>query len=228
VNQYNLAPGTYGNITWSDDSVLYLQGGGTYNINCLNFGQANGQIVVLGSGAVVINITGAGTLPSEGGASGNVPTAIYEAGLGGFNLCNNGLPGNPGQLYPSGSTLGANCDNGGTACAIGVSECTSSSSASSGAGTPTANPISGTPSQMQVVYAGTAQMRVGGAPNSLVIYMPNAPFYQPGGAVGLQGSIVSASFVDDSNSPFHYDSALQNTAVQVGPFKLIGFSWSKY
>jgi hypothetical protein len=214
VNQYVLAPGTYGNIQWSNDSVLYLQGGGTYNINSLNFGSTNGQIVVTGSGTVNINITGAGTLPSEGGPSGNVPTAIYEAGLGGFNLCSNGLPGNPGQLYPSGNTLGANCDNGATG--------------SPGPGTPTANPISGIPADMQIVYAGTGQMRVGGAPNSLVIYMPNAPFYQPGGAVGLNGSVVSASFQDDSNSPFHYDDALQTNAMKVGSLQLIGFSWSKY
>ena len=95
-------------------------------------------------------------------------------------------------------------------------------------GTPTANPISGIPANMQVVYAGTAQMRVGGAPNSLVIYMPNAPFYQPGGAVGLFGSIVTSTFVDDSNSPFHYDQALQSTAYKLGSYQLIGFSWSKF
>jgi Tfp pilus assembly protein PilX len=215
VNQYNLAPGTYGNLSWSDDSVLYLQGGGTYNINSLNFGSTNGQIVVSPPGSsVVINITGAGTLPSLGGASGNVPTAIYEAGLGGFNLCNNGLPGNPGQLYTSGSTLGANCNV--------------TSTGAPSAGNPTANPISGLPANMQIVYAGTGQMRVGGAPNSLVIYMPNAPFYQPGGAVGLNGSIVSKSFVDDSNSPFHYDQALQTSVFKPGSYMLVGFSWSKF
>lgn len=223
INQYDLAPGTYGNLTWptsggaaTEDAVLYLQAGGTYNINSLNFGSQNGQIVVTpAGGSVVINITGAGTLPSEGGASGsNVPSAIYEAGLGGFNLCNTGVPGNPGQLYTSGSTLGANCDT--------------ASTGALGAGSTTANPISGVPSAMQVVYAGTAQMRVGGAPNALVIYMPNAPFYQPGGAVGLNGSIVAATFVDDSNSPFHYDQALQTTAFKLGSYQLIGFTWSKY
>jgi len=81
---------------------------------------------------------------------------------------------------------------------------------------------------MQIVYAGTAQMRVGGAPNSLVIYMPNAPFYQPGGAVGLNGSIVSNTFVDDSNSPFHFDQALLSNTQKVGSYQLIGFSWSKF
>ena len=216
VKQYDLDPSkTYGNLTWTDDSVIYLQGGHTYNINSLNFGSNNGQIVVTPAGSsVTINITGSGTLPSEGGASGNVPSAIYEAGLGGFNLCNNGLPGNPGQLYTSGTTLGANCDN--------------AAGGSPGAGTTTGNPISGVPANMQIVYAGTGQMRVGGAPNSLVIYMPQAPFYQPGGAVGLFGSIVSNTFVDQSNSPFHYDQALQTTAFKLGSYQLIGFNWSKY
>lgn len=299
VDQWCMAPNTsaipsYGNITWVDDSVLYLIGGQTYNMNSLQFVQTNGQIVIIqplgvvstnattvtwvsgtqfagcwagssitingvvytisavnsatqitltssagtqssvsysvGSNKpVVINMTGAGTLPTAGGASGNVASAIYEAGLGGFNMCNNGLPGNPGQLYTSGNTIGADCDNGGAACPTpGVLECTSTSTGSPAVGTATANPISGNPSMMQVVYAGTAQMRVGGAPNSIVIYMPNAPYYCPGGAVGLQGSIVSNTFVTTSNSPFHYDTALQTNATQVGPFRLIGFSWSKY
>jgi hypothetical protein len=86
----------------------------------------------------------------------------------------------------------------------------------------------GIPADMQIVYAGTGQMRVGGAPNSLGIYVPQAPFYQPGGAVGLFGSIVSNTFVDQSNSPFHYDQALQTTAFRLGSYQLlIGFNWSK-
>jgi hypothetical protein len=86
------------------------------------------------------------------------------------------------------------------------------------------------PGNMQIVYAGTGVMRVGGSPNSLVIYMPEAPFYQPGAAVGLNGSIVSSQFIDDSNSPFNFDTQLltQTDAAQTIPFKLIGFSWSKY
>jgi hypothetical protein len=107
-------------------------------------------------------------------------------------------------------------------------DCDNAAAGSPAAGTPSSYPISGIPALMQIVYAGTGQMRVGGAPNALVIYMPNAPFYQPGAPVGLNGSIVSASFVDSSNSPFNYDNALQTTATQAGPFKLIGFSWSKY
>jgi hypothetical protein len=238
ANQYNLAPGTYGNLVVGSSStsctcgcsvsgndqadIVYLQAGGTYNINSISFAQ-DGQFVVVGSGGpVVLNITGAGTLPSCGGASGNVPTAIYDAGNAGFNLCSNGLPGNVGTLQQ------ADCDNGGATCAVGVPECTSTSTGSPAAGTPSSNPISGTPAQMQIVYAGTGQMRVGGAPNALVIYMPNAPFYQPGAPVGLNGSIVCKSFYSSSNSPYNYDQALQSTATQVGAFRLIGFTWSKY
>jgi hypothetical protein len=191
-------------------------------LNSANFNAStDGQIVVQGSGTVTINIVGGGTLPNGGGPDGNMPSAIFEAGLGGFNMCSNGLPGNPGQLYTAG-TQAATCDNG---------TCTGSTCTGSPAqGSPTTYPITGIPSNMQVVYAGTGQMRVGGAPNALVIYMPEAPFYQPGGAVGLSGSIVSNSFEDDSNSPFYFDTQLLNTvaAAQTMPFKLIGFTWSKY
>jgi Tfp pilus assembly protein PilX len=241
TNQYDLAPGTYGNLIVGSSSstctcgcsvsgadkadVVYLQAGGTYNINSISFAQ-DGQFAVKCTATpcapITLNITGAGTLPSCGGAAGNVPTAIYDAGNAGFNLCNNGLPGNVGTLQQ------ADCDNGGATCAIGTAECASTSTGSPAAGTPSSNLISGTPSMFQIVYAGTAQMRVGGAPNALVIYMPNAPFYQPGAPVGLNGSIVCNSFYSSSNSPYNYDLALQSSATMVGAFKLIGFSWSKY
>jgi hypothetical protein len=214
VNQYNLAPGTYGNITINSTDVVYFQAGGTYNINSISFPQ-DGQIVINNTGCsgsgcdVTLNLTGAGTLPKDGDQNNNnVPTVIFSIGYSGFNLCKNSLPGNVGDLSH------ANCDNG--------------SSGSPGAGTPTANPISGIPSQLQIVYAGNALVRVGGSPNSWVMYAPQSPFLQPGSPVGLYGSILCNSFVDSSNSPFHYDNALQGSAIQVNGFKLVAFTWSKY
>jgi hypothetical protein len=216
VNQYNLAPGTYGNITINGADVVYLQAGGTYNINSINFptsgSNGDGQLAINNTGCsgsgcnVTLNLTGAGTLPQEGDQNNkNVPSVIFSAGYSGFNLCKNSLPGNVGTLTT------ADCDNNPV-----------------GNGTPTANPITGIPSQLQIVYGGNALIRVGGSPNSWVMYAPQAPFLQPGAAVGLYGSIVCNSFVDSSSSPFHFDNALQGSAVQVNGFKIVGFTWSKY
>jgi hypothetical protein len=203
--------------------VVYLQGGGTYNINSIYFTQDQ-QIVVQGSGSVIINITGDNLPSTPASALYNtstgtaIPSAIYAAGQAGFNLCSNGAPGNVGVLQS------ANCDTG----TVTGSGSSTKYSGAAGPGTSSANPISGIPADMQIVYAGTGVMRVGGSPNALVIYMPNAPFYQPGDAVGLNGSIVSSSFIDESNSPFNYDQSLQTNAIQVGPLKLVAFTWSKY
>jgi hypothetical protein len=89
-------------------------------------------------------------------------------------------------------------------------------------------PFSGIPSNLQIVYAGTGLIRLGGMPNAAVIYAPNATYYTPGAPVGLYGSAVVGTFDDASGSPFHYDTALQNSVMQVGPYQLIGFSWSKF
>jgi len=89
-------------------------------------------------------------------------------------------------------------------------------------------PFSGIPSNLQIVYGGTDLIRLGGMPNAAVIYAPNAAYYTPGAPVGLFGSAVIGTFEDASGSPFHYDTALQNSALQAGPFRPVGFSWSKF
>jgi hypothetical protein len=72
-------------------------------------------------------------------------------------------------------------------------------------------------------------MRVGGMPNAAVTYAPLATYFSPGGIVGYFGSIVTGNFADTSGSPFHYDDALKNSALKVGPFMPVGgFSWSKF
>jgi len=90
-------------------------------------------------------------------------------------------------------------------------------------------PFSGVASNFQIVYAGTDLIRVGGMPNAGVVYAPKAAYYAPGAPVGLYGSIVTGTFDDASQSPFHYDNALQTTAVTAGQYRSVGgFSWSKF
>jgi len=63
----------------------------------------------------------------------------------------------------------------------------------------------------------------------MVSYAPLSAYYAPGAPVGLYGSIVTGTFDDASQSPFHYDNALQSSAVTVGQYRPAGgFSWSKF
>jgi Tfp pilus assembly protein PilX len=94
---------------------------------------------------------------------------------------------------------------------------------------PSKAPFSGIASNFQVVYGGADLIRVGGMPNAGVVYAPNAAYYAPGAPVGLYGSIVTGTFDDASQSPFHYDNALRSAAVTVGQYRPVGgFSWSKF
>jgi Tfp pilus assembly protein PilX len=208
VNVFTLTPtsttsaDSYGNITINSADVVHVSAG-TYNINSINFAQ-DGQFVI-DSGPVVFNIVGncASGCPNESGLpSGYSSTeVIYGAGFAGMNGC-----------APSGGTgVTANPN------VYGSVTCGAAKTA-----------YSGIPSNLQVVYSGTYTVRLGGMPNAAVIYAPNASYYTPGAPVGLYGSAVVKNFEDDSSSPFHYDRALQNSALQAGPFRPVGFSWSKF
>jgi hypothetical protein len=203
VNAVTLAPGSYGNVTIDNADVVHVSAG-TYNINSINFAQ-DGQFVV-DSGPVVFNIVGncASGCPKESGLPSGMSSTevVYGAGFAGFNAC-----------APSGGTgVVANPD------VYGKVTCGAAKT-----------PFGGIPSNLQLVYGGTNTMRLGGMPNALVMYAPAAGYYTPGAPVGLYGSAVIKNFQDDSGSPFHYDAALQNSAVQVGQYRPVGgFSWSKF
>lgn len=203
VNSYVLAPGSYGNITIDNADVVHVSAG-TYNINSINF-QTDGQFVV-DSGPVVFNLVGncLSGCPSESGLPSDMSSTevVYGAGYAGFNAC-----------APSGGTGVVANPN-----VYGSTTCGSAKTA-----------YSGIPSNLALVYGGTYTIRLGGMPNAAVIYAPAAGYYTPGAPVGLYGSAVVKDFDDASGSPFHYDSSLQNSVVQVGQFRPVGgFSWSKF
>jgi Tfp pilus assembly protein PilX len=203
ANGFTLAPGEYGNISIGSADVVHVSAG-TYNINSINFAQ-DGQFVV-DSGPVVFNLVGncASGCPTEGGLpSGYSSTeVIYGAGFAGFNAC-----------APSGGTgVVANPD------VYGKVTCG-----------PLKTAYSGIPNNLQVVYGGTATVRLGGMPNALALYAPASSYYTPGAPVGLYGSAIVKYFNDQSGSPFHYDTSLANTVTQVGPYRPVGgFSWSRF
>jgi hypothetical protein len=203
ANVFKLTPGSYGNITINSADVIHVSAG-SYNINSINFA-GDGQFVV-DSGPVVFNLVGncASGCPTESGLPSNMSSTevVYGAGFAGFNAC-----------APSGGTgVTANPN------AYGATTCGSSASA-----------YSGIPNNLQMVYGGTYTVRLGGMPNALVLYAPNAGYYTPGAPVGLFGSAIVQDFNDQSGSPFHYDTALQNSVMKVGQFRPVGgFSWSKF
>ena len=199
ANVFSLAPGTYGNLTIDGADVVHVSAG-TYNINSINF-TADAQFVI-DSGPVVFNMAGdcsSGGCPTEGLPSPYSSTEV---------------------IYGAGYAGFNGCSGGVTANpnVYGLTTCG-----------PSQAPFSGIPSNLQIVYGGSYTMRLGGMPNAAVIYAPNAGYYTPGAPVGLYGSAVIGNFRDDSQSPFHYDAALQGAATSVGPFRPVGgFSWSKF
>lgn len=132
-----------------------------------------------------------------------------------------------GQGFASGSTVlnsgglsGINLCSGGVTGnpgAYGVATCGS-----------TKTPFSGIASQFQIIYAGAATIATTGAPFASVIYAPKSFVETTGAAVGFYGSIISNTFLEDSKAPVHFDNALLNSVLQVGPYKPVGFSWSKF
>jgi len=104
---------------------------------------------------------------------------------------------------------------------------TSASTALNLSGGSVSNP-SGIPANFQVVYGGSAGITLSGGSGSYgVVYAPNSPITMSGGS-GWYGAIVGRTATDSGGSPVHYDRALGNSLQQLGAFRLIGFSWSKF
>jgi Tfp pilus assembly protein PilX len=207
---YTLAPGSYGNLTIgntstnSQDVTVVHVSAGTYNINSIDMGSSDAQVVV-DSGPVVFNMVGncSSGCPTESGLpSGFASTEIVHiSGAGGLNGCK-----------PSGGT-GTVANPG----SYGNTTCGTAKSA-----------FNGIPSNMQFVYGGTNTVRLGGMSFAAVIYAPAAGYYTPGAPVGLYGSVICSMFNDSSGSPWHYDNALGATGMKVGGYKSLGFSWTKF
>jgi len=218
-NVYTLAPNmSYGDLNITGNDVVHVTAG-TYNVNSLNFGPDNGQIVI-DSGPVVFNMVGncgaGAACPKVTEPGGYMPSGwtnpqydvIYGAGYAGFNVCapvgGVGVVANPGDGLTTGGKADTTCGS-------------------------TKSPISAIPANFQIVYGGTYLIRVGGMPNAAVTYAPLASYLSPGGAVGYYGSIITGQFADTSGSPFHYDSSLNSTALTTGQYYPAGgFSWSKF
>lgn len=96
----------------------------------------------------------------------------------------------------------------------------------------------GTPANLQIVTAcclsGGVQMAnppviTMNASSALyaVVYAPNSYVHITGSSQFL-GAVVSQKTTCDSSGGYSYDEALQSSLLEVGPYKMVGFSWSKY
>ncbi len=84
------------------------------------------------------------------------------------------------------------------------------------------------PSQLQILYAGTQNIRItGGSDQAMVVYAPNAPIELSGNA-GFYGSMIGATIRNSGGAGIHYDRNLSQVFWAVGNSMLSAFSWNKY
>ena len=198
VNQFTLAPGTYGNLTIANADVVYMSAG-TYNVNSLIFGK-DGQIVV-SSGPVVLSVAG------QGFAAGSF--VVNAGGLSGWNLCSNGRPGNvnvysTGNFCPAHAPVGGIPDNSLPFSGIPLNfQLVYAGSASIGT---TGAPVS------SVIYAPNAPVPITGAAVGYYGAIISGTFSEASKApVHYDTALQSALFLGS-----------------LGPYQKTGFSWSKF
>jgi hypothetical protein len=73
----------------------------------------------------------------------------------------------------------------------------------------------GKPSGLEIIYGGTAAVKVSGGPDSYgLVYAPNANVVLDGGA-DWYGAIIASTVTGVGNSAIHYDRALENSALSI-------------
>jgi Tfp pilus assembly protein PilX len=87
---------------------------------------------------------------------------------------------------------------------------------------------SGVPANLQIIYSGSLPMTLsGGASTAGVVYAPNSAITMSGQAPWY-GSIIGRSFNNSGGAAIHYDRSLSTALVTSSPYRLIGFTWSKF
>jgi Tfp pilus assembly protein PilX len=84
------------------------------------------------------------------------------------------------------------------------------------------------PDNLQIVYAGTGNIKLlGGANAAGVVYAPNASYSFAGGS-NWYGAVVGSIMTDMGGTHIHYDRQLQTDGWIAGNYMLQAFSWKKY
>jgi hypothetical protein len=83
-------------------------------------------------------------------------------------------------------------------------------------------------SKFQVLYAGTATIKVGGSTaTAATIYAPNARV-EMGGTADFYGSVLSATYYTNGGTGVYYDRTLAQKYSTLGQHVMSSFSWQKY
>jgi hypothetical protein len=84
------------------------------------------------------------------------------------------------------------------------------------------------PTLMQILYAGTDDVRLtGGSSSAALVYAPNAGIAFSGGSTFF-GSVVGGIIKDMGGATINYDRRLDNTALMQGPPVLSSFTWKSF
>ncbi|MFN2406672.1 MAG: PilX N-terminal domain-containing pilus assembly protein [Pyrinomonadaceae bacterium] len=87
---------------------------------------------------------------------------------------------------------------------------------------------SGVPANLQIIYSGSLPMTLsGGASTAGVVYAPDSAITMSGQAPWF-GSIIGRSFNNSGGAAIHFDRSLATGLVTSSPYRLIGFTWSKF
>lgn len=83
-------------------------------------------------------------------------------------------------------------------------------------------------SKMQILYGGTATVRVGGSSDTAAtIYAPNARV-EMGGTADFYGSVLSSTYYSNGGVDVFYDRSLAQKYSTLGNHVMSSFSWQKY
>jgi Tfp pilus assembly protein PilX len=237
--------GTNGTLSMSGSSTI---NGNAYLVNVVTAGSCPTQTFDNGSS---VGVTGNGGVPIAMGAPKTFSNPVY-ANPSPALVTNTGYssnvslaPGNYNNVTVSGGntlTLSPGTYNFNSIKLSGGSIITVSPAGTvvleiAGAGAPakavdfsggSISNSAGSPSSFQIVYNGSRPMTLsGGSSSAAVVYAPSSPITMSGGSPWY-GSIIGSSFVNSGGSAVHYDRSLATSLVTPGPFRLIGFSWSKF
>ncbi len=237
--------GTNGTLTMSGSSTIK---GNAYLVNVVTAGSCPTQTFNNGSS---VGVTGNGGVPTAMGAPKTFSSPVYGnpspalTTNTGYSSNISLSPGNYNNVAVSGGktlTLSPGTYNFNSLTLSGGSIITVSPAGTvvleiAGAGAPSkaldfsGGSISnsgGSPSSFQIVYNGSRPITLSGGSNSAaVVYAPSSAITMSGASPWF-GSIIGASYTSSGGSVVHYDRSLATSLITPGPFRLIGFSWSKF
>ena len=221
-------------------AAVSLSSGGTSATTCALLGLTPGTSVEVAAGTKQCNVTGSTVTVNGNGASLTLPslslssstniviTASSPAGQVNFNsisLSGGSSIGLSATLPSQGAIIGIVGKNpDGTTIATPVDFTGGTYTSVTGCATCSKYDAS----MMQIVYAGTGQIKMtGNSGSAATIYAPNALFTLSGTA-DIYGSVLASRINNTGNANIHYDRRLQHDFYVVGHPIMGTFNWKRF